>query len=175
MSAVAESPGAHPGELIAAHCSSDAPVGDHAHRYPARLDQGHSPGRSAQPTPIPPLAIDVDNEPVGSTPRPADDAAVHALEHRWRHHSGAADPSQCERDGEHSTDLHPSIYSARVDCPCRSRSTSLAETLAADNRGGAAPARGRLQREAGTTKRRRSLRGQCESHGNRAFGRSSCK
>ncbi len=27
----------------------------------------------------------------------------------------------------------------------------------------------------GTTKRRRSLGGQCESHGDRAFGRSSCK
>src|SRR6266849_4695196 len=44
MAAVAEAPGAHPSELVAAHRCADPPLGDRAHGQMGGLDQRHPPG-----------------------------------------------------------------------------------------------------------------------------------
>src|SRR5579884_1420353 len=77
VASVAEAAGAHPRELVAAHRAADLAVGDHVHRQPGGLDEGHSPRCSAQRAPVAATPVDVDDEPVAAALRPADDASVH--------------------------------------------------------------------------------------------------
>jgi hypothetical protein len=91
MAAVTEASRSHPGQLVAAHRTADAAVGDDGDREPARLDQRHPPGGTVETAPAAALAVDVDGEPVAAALGPADDAAVDGFDDRRRHGRGCGE------------------------------------------------------------------------------------
>src|SRR2546421_4435852 len=80
MSAVAEPTALNPGELVAAHCSADAPICCEMRGQRCGGDERHPPRRTLESTPSSSTAPQIDDEPVGTCRGPTDRTAMNSLD-----------------------------------------------------------------------------------------------